>query len=167
MTSCGSSKTTFSQANSDALDALVQKKHFKTESDWAHPQATAALQQVVNSGLLGPGSSAGAISLAGNYNHLTISGDSISSHLPYFGERQMNVDYGGGDSAIEFDGVMKNYKAEKNKDHSYTISFEAKSKSENFNVSIKLFPSLKSDMMVSGSSRFSIRYSGSVQELAE
>jgi hypothetical protein len=145
----------------------MQKQRFKIISDWAHPQATAAMQQVFNSGLFQPGNTASNISLIGNTNFLTISGDSISSYLPYFGERQMHVGYGGGDSAIEFNGIMQNYKAEKNKDHGYTITFDAKSHSESFTAQINIFPNLHSDMILNGAYRFLIRYSGTVEAVTE
>ncbi|WP_308992796.1 DUF4251 domain-containing protein [Mariniflexile litorale] len=160
--SCKSSKSTISQPEIDAFTTMVANKQFRIESDWAYPQVTTAMQQVLNSRLLQGGSSAGGINLIGNSNFLRISGDSITSYLPYFGERQMNVAYGGGDSAIEFKGLIENYKAVQNSDNSYTISLEAKSHSENFNVYIKLSPNLRSDMTLNGTSRFPIQYRGSV-----
>lgn len=158
--SCGASKTRATDAEIEALNILIKNKQFTIESDWAYPQVTNAMQQVLNSGLLQPGSSAGSISLVGNTNFLTVSGDSISSYLPYFGERQMQVDYGGTDSGIQFSGLMKDYKTVKNKDQSFDITFNAKSNNENFNVYIKIYPSLNTDMTLNSSSRFPIRYSG-------
>lgn len=158
--SCNTTKNTVTQAQIEALKTLVENKQFRIESNWAYPQATNAMQQVVNTGILGPGNSANAISLIGNSNFLSISNDSITSYLPYFGERQMQVAYGGGDNAIEFSGVLKNYKVEINKDHSYMLSFEAKSKSEHFKVYITINPNFSSYMQLSGSSRFPISYAG-------
>ncbi|WP_445738138.1 DUF4251 domain-containing protein [Mariniflexile sp.] len=160
--SCKLQKPAINQADMEALDALVKNRQFRIESDWANPQATSAMQQVANSGLLGPGNTANGISLIGNQNFLTISRDSISSYLPYFGERQMQVAYGGRDSGIEFSGAMKNYNAEKNKNNGYTITFEAKSNSENFNVYIQLAPNLNSTIRLNSASRFPISYSGTV-----
>lgn len=165
--SCITAKQSVSKESIGVLDALIQKQRFNIVSDWAYPQTTAAMQQVLNSGLLQPGNSASNISLIGNTNFLTVSGDSISSYLPYFGERQMHVDYGGGDSAIEFNGMMQNYRAEKNKDHSYTITFDAKSNSESFKVQVKIFPNLRIDMILNGAYRFLIRYSGTLEEATE
>ncbi|TGV01553.1 DUF4251 domain-containing protein [Flavivirga rizhaonensis] len=161
--SCKASKSIATQAEIDFLNSLVNKQAFTIKSDRAYPQVTNALQQVLNSGLMQPGSSSSVISLIGNYNFLTISKDSVSSFLPYFGERQMQVAYNGGDSAIQFDGVFEDYKAVQNKDHSYTISFQAKSKLENFQVFIKLFPNLKTHITVNGNSRFPISYSGDLE----
>ena len=160
--SCKSSKSTMSQVDLDAFYTMVSNKQFRIESNWAQPQVTTAMLQVLSSGILQPGSSAGSINLTGNYNFLRISGDSITSYLPYFGERQMNVAYGGGDNAIEFNGLIKNYRAEQNKDNSYDINLEAKSNTENFKVFIKLFSNLNSTMTLQGMSRFSIQYTGAV-----
>ncbi|WP_338360170.1 DUF4251 domain-containing protein [Yeosuana marina] len=165
--SCSSSKSPITEAQIKALDSIMAKPDFSIKSDWAYPQATLAMQQIANSGLLGSGNVANAINLIGNYNFLTISGDSISSHLPYYGERQMHVDYNGGDSAIEFKGLVENYKALKNKNKSYTITFSAKSKSETFNTTLTIFPNLKANILLSGSSRNSIRYSGTVSKAKE
>ncbi|MEN3324055.1 DUF4251 domain-containing protein [Mariniflexile soesokkakense] len=165
ITSCKSSKPTINQTEIDAFNAMVANKHFRIESDWAYPQVTNAMQQVLSSGLLQPGSAAGSINLIGNSNFLRISGDSISSYLPYFGERQMNVAYGGSDSAIQFKGLVENYKAIQNNDNSYTINFEAKNNSENFNVFIKLSPNLNSNITINGTSRNTIRYSGNVKPI--
>ncbi|WP_372756641.1 DUF4251 domain-containing protein [Mariniflexile sp.] len=165
--SCVSHKSIVSQEDIDALDSLVKNQRFQIHSDWLYPQASIALQQVLNSGILQGGNNANSISLIGNPNFIRISGDSISSYLPYYGERRMQVDYGGRDSTIEFEGLVKNYKVEKNKDHSYTISFEAKSKMEGFKVFIELTPTLKSDVTISGNSRSSINYIGNVKPLDE
>ena len=143
--SCKSASSKVTDEQVKALEVLVEKKNFNIESNWAHPQTTMAMQQVLNAGLLQTGSSPGAINLIGNSNFLTISGDSISSYLPYFGERQMNVGYGGTDSAIQLKGAIKNYTVTKEKNHSYTISLDAKSNKEHFKIIIKLFPNLKSN----------------------
>lgn len=161
--SCSSSKSNATAEEIGALETLVHNRDFKIESNWAYPRNTMAMQQVLNSGLLQPGNTSGAINLINNYNFLTISGDSISSYLPYYGERQMQVAYGGGDSAIQFNGLLEDYNVVKNKKNdSYTISFQSKSKSENFNGNITIFPNLKSEIILNSTSRFSIQYSGKV-----
>jgi len=165
--SCGPAKFKVTQAQLDAFVDLVENKNFRIESDWAYPQVTAAVQQVLNSGLRPIGSTAGAINLIGNSNFLTISGDRVKSYLPYFGERQMNVDYGGKDNAIQFDGAIIDYKAEKVKGDSYRVTFKAKSKSESFDVFMKISPNLTSTMVLYGTSRRAIRYTGKVMALKE
>ncbi|MFL1012803.1 DUF4251 domain-containing protein [Flavisericum labens] len=158
--SCGASKNPPTDAEMAALNELINQRHFKIESDWAYPQATMAMQRVLNSGILPPGDNASSINLVGNYNFLKIDGDSISSHLPYFGERQMQIAYGGTDTAIEFKGLVDNYKVEKNKKYGYNVSFNASSNQESFSVFITISPSLKTDMVLNGTGRFPIRYSG-------
>ncbi len=165
--SCGSSKNAPTEAELAKLEQLINSKQIIIESDWAYPQATMAMQQVANSGLLLPGNNAANISLVGNYNFLKIKGDSITSYLPYYGERQMQVNYGGTDSAIEFKGLMEGYKVEKNKKQGYNISFNAKSNSENFQVFITVSPNLKSNMALNGTGRFPIRYTGNAKAITE
>ncbi len=158
--SCKASKSAATQAEIDALNTIVKNQKFHIESDWAYPQVTNAVQQVLSSGLMQPGSTPNAINLIGNDNFLAIKGDSITSFLPYYGERRMQVAYNGSDSAIQFNGILEDYIATQNKDHSYTISFEATSNSENFQVFIKLYPNLKARMTLNGNSRLTISYSG-------
>lgn len=159
---CKSSKPIATQAEIDKLSKIITNNHYRIESNWAYPQVTTAVQQVMSSGLLPPGSNANSISLIGNSNFLEFKGDSISSYLPYFGERQMQVGYGGNDSAIQFDGLVQNYKVSMNKNNGYEVSFEAVSKSEKFNVYISISPNLKTTVALSGGSRFPIRYGGKV-----
>ncbi|MFV0564432.1 MAG: DUF4251 domain-containing protein [Flavobacteriaceae bacterium] len=161
--SCGTPKSTATPAQIETLNTLVNGKQFKIESDWAYPQSTMAMQQVA--GLLGPGNSAGNINLMSNSNFLKIQGDSISSYLPYFGERQMNVGYGGSDSTIEFKGLMQDYTTTVNKDNSISIVCDAVSNSETFTVNITLWPSLNSEIFLTSASRNSIRYSGTVEAM--
>ena len=163
--SCGASKVTQAQIN--ALDQLVKNQKFSITFDWAYPMTTTAMQQVLNSGLLPPGSTSGSINLIGNPNVLTLSGDSISSYLPYFGERQMRVDYGGRDAAIQFEGLVEDYTTKSIKNHNYQITFSAKSKSETFDVYITISPSLKSTIILNSATRHPIRYTGNVKATEE
>lgn len=161
--SCSSSKSVLTQEELATFEAFVKEKNFRMEFNWASPQSTIALQQVFNSiNLPQTGNTANSINLIGNNNFLAISGDSIFSYLPYFGERQMNVNYGGGDSTIQFEGILEDLETVKNKDNSYTLKFKAKSKGEGFNGFLKLRPSLKGELTLNGSSRFAISYIGQV-----
>ena len=160
--SCKSSKPSATQAEIDNLTEIITNKRYRIESAWAYPQITTAMQQIMSSGLMLPGNSVGAISLIGNSNFLEIKGDSISSYLPYFGERQMQVGYGINDNAIQFEGLVENYKVNKFKNTGYEVSFEATSKSEKFNVRITIFPNLKTTIGLSGGLRRQISYTGDV-----
>ena len=162
---CKSSKSSATPEQINIFNELVSSKEFTIESEWAYPQMTNAMTQVMNSSLMWPRNNAGTISLIGNPNFLTIKGDSVKSYLPYFGERQMQVAYAGTDSAIQFDGLMKDFTIEEGKNNTKIISFKAKSNNEGFNVVITLYPNLKAEMGLQGSSRFFIQYRGDVMPL--
>ena len=161
--SCGSSKPRTNLEDIQALKKIIESKHFFIESDMAYPRVTNAVQQVLNTFALQTGGNASSINLIGNPNFLKISGDNISSYLPYFGERQMGVGINS-DSAIELHGVMEDYHVEKSKNESYLITFNARSKEEFYNVLIKVFPNLKCELMLNGSTRLGIRYSGDLNK---
>ena len=163
---CTSSKSKITSEDMDTLKAFVDGKQFRVESNWAYPMTTYAVQQVLNSGLLQPGSTANRIDLIGNPNFLEIKGDSVTSYLPYFGERQMQVGYGGRDSAIEFKGLMEDYEVETTKNGLF-IKFKAKSNNEHFNVILNLTPKLSSNLTLNSGSRMSIKYSGTAEALSE
>ena len=76
--SCASSKPKASLEQIEALNTLIKSQEFNIESDIAYPRVTYAIQQALNSGLLPPGSTAGAISLIGNSNYLKVSGSGFS-----------------------------------------------------------------------------------------
>jgi hypothetical protein len=165
MWSCKSAQSIPTAEETALFKTAIEQQQFSIESDWAYPQASNTLQQVFNARLIQPGSSASAISLIGNPNNLTLSGDSISSYLPYFGERQMQVDYGGSDNAIEFKGTIEDYTITKDKKSSYTIRFKANSNAEGFKVIIKLYPNATARMQLIGNSRFPISYSGKLKDV--
>ena len=165
LTSCASKKSIPTEEERKALELIVSNKTFEIESDFAYPQVTNAVQQVLNSGLLQPGSTPGGINLIGNPNYLRVRNDSVISYLPYFGERQMRAGYGSGDGAIQLKSIMKDYSAQLNKDGSYSIDFNAEGQSENFQVYLRLFPNLKSTMVLNGIFRLPIQYSGSIKPM--
>ena len=165
--SCQSTKRIATPQQLLILDNLVSSQAFVIESDWVFPQTTNSLIAIQNTGLLGPGNSASRISLIGNANELRLNNGKVSSKLPYFGEMQSASSYNGTSNSIMLEGQPKDYKVTKNDNSSYTITFEAKSDSENFNVIIHLYPSLKSEIIVNSAKRFSIRYSGVVRAILE
>lgn len=161
MFSCSSSKSKATPEQLDKFTKLVESKQFEIISDMAYPQVSSAMVSLQNSGLIAPGSNANQISLIGNVNYLRIVGDSIYAELPYFGERRMSSGYNGSDTSISIEGLLQNYSAEVNtKDNSYTISFDAKAKSELLRFNITIFPNLKTSMFLNGATRNPISYSG-------
>ncbi|WP_047546096.1 DUF4251 domain-containing protein [Psychroserpens sp. Hel_I_66] len=166
-TSCSSTKVSATPSQIAALDQLVENKSFVIESDWALPQTTNSLMALQNAGFFAAGDNASRINLIGNPNELKIIGDSITSKLPYYGEVQSTTGYSGSNSGINFEGELKDYRIEKNDDNSYSITFDARSNSENFDVIINLYPNLNSEMILKGTKRFPIRYTGHVSSISE
>ncbi|MEH6538019.1 MAG: DUF4251 domain-containing protein [Psychroserpens sp.] len=165
--SCASSKTIATPEQIQALDALVEGQSFTIKSDWAFPQSSSGLLALQNSGLLAPGdANASRFSLMSNPNYLKLSGETIDSYLPYFGERQVVTDRSGS-GGIEFKETIRDYKVTKNENNSYTLKFGAKSHNENFRVIIEIFPNLKTEMILKGAKRSTIRYSGKITPISE
>ena len=132
-------------------------------AEYANPRATASMIAIQNAGLLPNGDSAGRIDLQGDGSFLRINGDSIQSNLPFFGERQSNIGYGTDDAGIKFEGTLKDYQSVWNeKKQRYDIRFNAKSKSEQFNVYLTIYPNLRTTLNLNGTARTSIAYSGRV-----
>ena len=91
--------------------------------------------------------------------------DTVAAYLPYFGERQAGGSYGGTDIGIEFEGVPKDLVVSEDKENSYKISFKIKDKNtttENYNVIVRVYPSLSSTIYVNSTQKNSIRYRGKV-----
>ena len=161
--SCGSRKTKATPEQLNQLAELVNDKHFEIVSDRAYPQVTSGMASLQNSGILPQGSTINQINLIGNVNYLRIVGDSIYAELPYFGERRMNAGYNGSDTSINMETMLQNYSVEENsKDHSYIISFDAKTQTELLWFTITIFPNLNTSILLNSSTRTPIRYSGVV-----
>lgn len=166
--SCKSSTAAASLEQIQILDQLVAERSFTIESDWALPQINRSMSALQNSGVISPGSNPNRFSLSGISNNLTLKGEHVSSILPYFGEVQMPSGYNGSDNnSITFNGNVEDYKVVKNEDDSYKISFDAKSNNEPYTVTIVVYPSLESEMILRGSKRFPIRYTGHVKPISE
>jgi hypothetical protein len=163
---CNSSKSKVTPEQLNTLTTLVQSKHYEITSDMAYPQVSSAMNSLQNSGLIAPGSNVNQINLIGNVNYLRVVGDSIYAKLPYFGERQMNAAYNGSDSSILIEGILQNYRLEKNsKDDSYSISFNAKAQTELLRFNLIVYPNLTTSMILNGPTRFPIRYTGTITDL--
>lgn len=161
--SCGNKEASATEAEISNLRNLVEGRKFTIESDVAFPRATNAMMSIQNSGLFGMGNTANRISLIGNSNYLSIKGDSVTSQLPYFGERQMASGYSPEDTGINLDDNMDDYSAEWNdRKQMYRINFSANGSGENFDVSINVYPNKTCRMTLTGTKRFSIGYAGKI-----
>ena len=162
--SCSSSKRP-TDSDINRLRTLVEAKSFEFTADWASPMVTTSVSSVLNSGLLPPGSNASRINLVGNANYLKVFGDSVSANLPYFGERRFGGGYGSS-TGIEFDGIPKDYTQIYNSDkNNYTISFSIKNKTEQYIITMDVYPNNSASVSVNTNNRFFIRYDGKIEEI--
>lgn len=163
---CGSASKL--QQNPQALSdfiSFVDQKSFEFSADIAYPMATQAFNSVANSGLLPPGSNAGAIQLIGISSYVKIYGDSVAGDLPFYGERQ----FGGGPmskTGIEFKGIPDSYSQTYNESKErYEITFDISGETGRHMVNMILFPNKSANVLVTGNQQNSIRYSGSVVQI--
>jgi len=145
--------------------SFVDEKSFEFVANRAHPMVTQSLNSVANSGLLPPGSNAGAIDLIANPNFVKVFGDSVSGSLPFYGERQFGAGYNA-NTGIEFKGIPtayeQTYNAEKER---FEIDFQISEKTEVFQVSLMLFSNKSATVSVTSTHRNSIRYTGNVETI--
>ncbi len=145
----------------DAVDALVESKEFRMEFIWAIAQNSNSINAIAASNLQPPGSAGNRFSLINTPNYLELKGDMVSSYLPYFGEQQFGNGHYSGKTAIEFNDVPRELTVTKNeKKKRYDVSFHIERDTESFQVNIKLFQTLKCQMVVNSNQRFPIRYEG-------
>lgn len=162
---CSSSKEAV--AVNPALDTLMSEQAFKFEVRTVEPQVTTALMQIANSGIIQPGNTIGNINVDGQGYFLSMDGDQVKAIMPYYGERQMGGGYDS-DSGIEFDGLAKDLKIEKDElKQRYRIDFNVDGSSETYMVTIAIAANLKSEVSVRSSHRNRIRYTGAVVELTQ
>jgi hypothetical protein len=167
ITSCSSSKPSFTEAQTKALDSIMQKQEFSIKSNWAQPQVTNAMNQLADVGLIPSGSSAGNIDISGITNYLKMEQDSVKAKLPFFGERHFGGGYNNSEG-IEFEGIPNNLQIKRNSKSGYTLQFnirDTNSSSETYQVYITIWPNLNSDITVTSAQRNSMRYQGKVQAL--
>jgi len=167
--SCKATKNGMQTNNTIALnelEVLLQQKEYRIDIYTIYPFNNAATTQVMNALLLqNTGNSASRIDVRGDGNFLELQDSTATSYLPFFGEQRMRTgNYGGTDSAIQFEGIIDDYtiKPYKNKD-AFIIEFSVNQKShstESFDVSIIVFLNKNVDITLMSSHRNSIRYQG-------
>lgn len=147
------------------LDQMVAERTFRIDAEWVRPLVTNSLSQVVSSGLLPPGNTAGQINIAGDGSYFKMEGDSVTADLPYFGERQMSGGYNNR-TGIAFDGEPQDLKIVKNEEkQTYELDFNIRNESEVYRVKIWLFHQTRATILVNSSQRFSIRYDGRLSKI--
>ena len=162
---CSSSKQV--EVANPELDAMMAQQRIEFNATSMRPVATNAMSQVVQSGLVPPGSTLGRIDLLGSSNFLQIAGDSVSANLAYFGERQIGGGYNS-TTGIKFNGVPDAIEIVKDaRKNNYAIKFRIREKMENFTVFIQIGPSLSGTIDITSSHRTRIAYTATARELRE
>lgn len=157
---CQASKATASPEELQALEQQVNSRNIRVKMDWAIPLTTRGVVSVANAGLLPPGNNIARINLINTPNSFEMRGDSVYIDLPYFGERQVVMDYPGA-KGIDFTGVMENFRSSQDrKDQSYRLTFDTSDRSERFDVSLKVFPGQRAILVFYSNQRNTIRYEG-------
>jgi len=165
--SCTSTKIV-TDTQQKELISWGNERSFEIRSYRALPMPTVAFNAVANSGLLAPGNSANNIDLIGNSNYFKMKGDTISAHLPYFGERRFGGNYGGTDGGISFDGVPDSKEITWNtKKQRVEMRFKIKQErdNENYDILIFLFSNHTTRIDINSSERTSISYVGHIEAL--
>ena len=170
--SCGSTKNDMASNSKEKqlvqLKELIATKSYKFNAETAHPMQTYAVTQVTNVLLRNTGSTAGRISLMGNGDYIKVQGDTVNAELAYFGERRMGFSTDPMDNGINFEGKPKKYEVtEHSKKKILNIEFETGSKSEQYNVVMRVFPSKRATVYISSINRTAIRYDGEIVKLEE
>lgn len=151
----------------ESRNALTATKSYTFVATRAFPMASGPLQQLANRRLLGMENTSGMIQLQGNSNYLHILKDSVSMFLPFYGERQMGAAIGKS-AGIEVMGSISDYNVlPDSKKNTEVIRFSAREGSERYDVTMTVFPSLKTDVVVTSTQRTTIRYEGRLSPYKE
>ncbi len=166
LSSCSSTTKAAKDPQSMArFTSFVNEKSFEFVALTAYPMATQSLNAIVNSGILPPGNTAGAIQLIGIPNFVKVQGDSVQGYLPFYGERQFGAGYGS-TTGIEFKGIPKDYQQTYNKaKERFEITFQIAEKSEVYQIYMLLFYNNSAQVSVNSNQRNSIRFNGDVKAL--
>ena len=157
---CGSSKTPATPEQLAQLQSLVESRKFSFDAEFALPQTSQAYVSAANATLArAGGNTLSRISLGGEGYFLKMQGDSVESHLPYYGVRDNFSEYGRPDG-IELDAEVENLKIDKKSSGAYQIRFDARMKTERFQITLDMFPGGKANLIVFSGQRDAIRYEG-------
>ena len=98
-----------------------------------------------------------SVNLTSSYG-IEIKGDSIYSHLPYYG-RAYSVPYGGG-SGLSFDKPVTDYEVAYDADDKATVTFATRSDDDRYEFRIQIYSNGTTTIFVQPTNRQSITYHG-------
>ncbi len=166
--SCGSSKNEVTSNNIDEIRAIVNARTFKFQANFAYPLQSNDVILATNALMRGSQNMGGQINLSGNGDFLMLKGELTEGNLSYFGEMR-NVGYNDiADNSIIFSGPFSDYKIEeKGKGDKTIVQFDANNPVEQFRIRMVVFNNYKSNLIIYGSNRTAIRYTGVIVPLEE
>ncbi len=161
--SCATKKNSVSPQELDTLHALIKSKKINIVSHRALPIMSNAMQQVLNTQILGPGNSGSSIDIMSTVNYVKIAGDSISISLPFFGELHSSTATNSNDHSISFEGKLTEFSSTYNdQKKNYKLLIHFKMKRERFKMYITIFPNHTTSISILTSHRSSIGYRGAI-----
>ena len=167
LASCGSSKTPATPEQLAELQSLAESRNFTFEADFALPQTSQAYVAAANRTVAqAGGNSLSRISLGGEGYFMKIKGDSVESHLPYYGVRDNFSEYGRPEG-IELASEVENFRLSSKKSGAYQVRFDAREKTELFQITLDLFPGGKANLFISSGQRDAIRFEGKARPADE
>ncbi len=120
-----------------AVIELIEKRDFKLVATQAHSQGGRS------------------VSLNRDYS-VELRGDSIISHLPFYG-RAYRIPYGGGDG-LSFESTIKEYKIKEGKKGSIEVRFSSRTREDTFDFTITIYPNGSANIVVTSNNRQSMSY---------
>ncbi len=169
---CGSTKNEDVRYSKEKqLNELKQHlaaKSFKFIAETAHPMQTYAVTQVTNALLRNTGNTAGTIFLTGRGDYMKLMGDTITAELSYFGESRIVSSTDPRDTGINFEAKALNFTTTENKNKkSLNLEFDVKTKTDYYNIIMRIYPNKRTNIIVNSANRTSIRYGGEIEILEE
>lgn len=137
--SCSSSKVMSKNEQAKIVKERVENKHYTIDVNRMIPMNGQSRQ------------------LTSSYS-LTIKGDTVVSHLPYFGQAY-SVPYGGGKGLI-FDAPITVYTQSFDEKGTAKISFQTRSEDDVYRFNVQIFSNGSSSIQVTPNNRQSISFYG-------
>lgn len=154
--------------NLATLDTLYNRDNYRIAIETAYPFNSTATTQVFNELLRNTGNSASRIDVQGDGNYIEIKNDTVRGYLSFFGERRLNSgNYGGTDSAIQFEEPLKDLTKKINTDKiNLDLEFTANQKgtdNENYKVNLMIFPNKHVNINITPVYKTFISYDGTLE----
>ena len=99
---------------------------------------------------------------------MKLMGDTITAELSYFGESRIVSSTDPRDTGINFEAKALNFTTTENKNKkSLNLEFDVKTKTDYYNIIMRIYPNKRTNIIVNSANRTSIRYGGEIEILEE